>query len=535
MGNRNTNTTNYAHNDEPNLLNLHKALQYDGQGKPALRTTATSGGGNPSGLSAFGENIAVPLTPVIQLDALYGFDPREFQLYSQFGGNSESTGTLYKVHTGTNTYGYGVLRSNRIIRYRPGQGVLARFTAAFENPQANVTLRAGLFAQEQALNIGYDNITGQFGVLRQNGGKAVIQTLTVGEITTVGAEGDVDIVLNGAAAVVVTLVQGTAEEVASQIAETVFPGWTVEQCDDTVRFLSNSLGPATGAFTFAPSAIDGATVTGTFTESQAGVVDTNNWTYQTDWNIDTMDGNGPSGIDMDWSKLNIFQVNFRWLGAGEIRWAIENPLTGDMMFIHHEHYSNLNTDVHLDNPSFKIGYIAAHLGVGTITDSHVTGASMMAAIEGIIVDNNYPTSVSSGRLTSLSSNIVHKVLSVKNSIIYKDKINLREMKLKTLSLSSQNNSPIEIFLLLNSTESVSNLWNKIGDFSSVVADITTSGTYLLTNEQPLVILIGGINGTSTFDISGYNITLPPGSKFTVAARSGAVIQQIDAALTWTEN
>lgn len=39
MGVRNPNSTNYEHPDEPNLLNLHKAMQYNTDGKPEVRIT----------------------------------------------------------------------------------------------------------------------------------------------------------------------------------------------------------------------------------------------------------------------------------------------------------------------------------------------------------------------------------------------------------------------------------------------------------------------------------------------------------------
>jgi hypothetical protein len=54
-----------------------------------------------SATSAFGEPVSVPITPVMQLDSLYGFDPREFQLFSFGTGSNEATGTLFKCHTGT--------------------------------------------------------------------------------------------------------------------------------------------------------------------------------------------------------------------------------------------------------------------------------------------------------------------------------------------------------------------------------------------------------------------------------------------------
>lgn len=42
MGVRQENSTNYEHPDEPNLLNLHKALEYNNFGKPILRTTGSN-------------------------------------------------------------------------------------------------------------------------------------------------------------------------------------------------------------------------------------------------------------------------------------------------------------------------------------------------------------------------------------------------------------------------------------------------------------------------------------------------------------
>lgn len=41
MGVRNKNSTNYVHPDEPNLLNLHKTMQYNTDGEPELRITSS--------------------------------------------------------------------------------------------------------------------------------------------------------------------------------------------------------------------------------------------------------------------------------------------------------------------------------------------------------------------------------------------------------------------------------------------------------------------------------------------------------------
>lgn len=470
--------------------------------------------------SAFGEPVSVPITPVIQLDSLYGFDPREFQLFSFGTGSYEYTGTLFKTHTGTGAYGYGVIRSNRLLRYRPGQGAMCRFTASYENPQENVTLRAGFFAQEQALNIGYNGT--QFGVLRQNGGKAHIHTFTI----TGGGTGTANITLNGVTTNVAIASTDTTV-VATTIAAVSFPGWTVEQCDNKVFFLSTSVGPKAGAFTY------GGTGTATLEESQAGVAHTENWTYQEDFNIDKLNGKGPSKIVIDPSKLNIFQISFRWLGAGEIRYAIEDPENGNMIFFHHEHYSNRNTDVHLDNPSFRLGYIAANLSASTLPlDSHVTGASMMAAIEGIEKDTAYTTAAGTSK-SALANTVAHDLISLKNSLVFQDKINLKKVKLKTLDIAAQSNDPIQIYMVLNATKSVTNTWNAVSQYSGVLKDVST-GLYTLANEHIASQFVISSGGSSQIDLDKLEVVIPPGNTLSVICSSGQSIQSIATAITWIE-
>ena len=107
---------------------------------------------------------------------------------------------------------------------------------------------------------------------------------------------------------------------------------------------------------------------------------------------------------------------------------MENPETGDMIFFHHEHFSNQNTEVHTDNPSFKIGYVAANLSAGTITDASVTGASLMAAIEGLTPTVKYTTAYAASTGT-ISANTFAHVVSVRNRLTFNDKVNLTSMKL----------------------------------------------------------------------------------------------------------
>ena len=93
--------------------------------------TQLSNAYNPGGTGVFGENLSESITPVLQLDGLYGIgDDNLFQLNSAgSGGQSVDSNGLMTVNSGIGAGNFATLRSKRSIRYRPGQGSMCRFTA----------------------------------------------------------------------------------------------------------------------------------------------------------------------------------------------------------------------------------------------------------------------------------------------------------------------------------------------------------------------------------------------------------------------
>ena len=165
MGVRNPNSTDYVHSDEPNLLNLHKAMEYDLAGKPMIRVAAKLSGPSVAGqVSAFGEPLAITPTAVIQLDGIYGATADVIQTYTNGTGSSAgSVDQMFRVHSGTTAGGYGVLRSKRFVRYRPGQGIISRMTAGFTTGVAGSSQFAGLANQENRVGFGWNG--NRFGVV----------------------------------------------------------------------------------------------------------------------------------------------------------------------------------------------------------------------------------------------------------------------------------------------------------------------------------------------------------------------------------
>ena len=491
-----------------------------------------------SARSAFGERLQVPVTPVIQMDAVYGLDPRKIETltYSASGVATSEDG-MFKVSAGSDANSYGVVRSRNFLRYRPGQGALARFTASFTSNPTGFTQRAGLFNQEQALQIGYDT-DGRFGVLRANGGKAHIHEFVFSAI----ADGTVTVQLNGTSFTGVAVAGGSvAANIAALAAglqqQALFNAlYIVEYNETKLRFLATSLGPQNGTNNVTST----ATVTFTSSHLQQGVAQTENWTYQEDWNLDKLDGTGTSGVTLDPSKLNVYQINFRWLGAGEMRYAIENPLNGDMMFFHHEHYSNANDEPHLQYPSMKIGYVAANLGSPTSGVVTCRGASFLGAIEGSTRQVRLPYSASGSRTDAMNSpGSLYHILSVKNQLIYQKKANTRDLLIKRITASVNTvGDPATVYVYLNPTLTNELLWTSVNEFNaSLYATQSSAGLFILgaQSKSPVATFFVSNGDTLNVDVTELGINIPPNNYLSIVMSSTSNMTSAKAALIYVED
>ena len=75
------------------------------------------------------------------------------------------------------------------------------------------------------------------------------------------------------------------------------------------------------------------------TKTSGSVVD--NAVNQSSWNIDVLDGTGPSGVTLDESKDNLYVIDYQWLGAGRIRFGFD--FGGQITYFHQISFANTET------------------------------------------------------------------------------------------------------------------------------------------------------------------------------------------------
>jgi hypothetical protein len=93
------------------------------------------------------------------------------------------------------------------------------------------------------------------------------------------------------------------------------------------------------------------------------------------WNTDKLDGNGPSGVTVDWTKTQIFFIDFEWLGVGRARMGI--IVDGQMIVAHTFDGSNSLDKVVFSTPNLPLRYQMITTGSSP--------ASTMEAICGTVV------------------------------------------------------------------------------------------------------------------------------------------------------
>ena len=81
---------------------------------------------------------------------------------------------------------------------------------------------------------------------------------------------------------------------------------------------------------------------------------------QSSWNIDPMDGSGPSGITLDLTKSQILFMDLEWLGVGTVR--IGFVINGNFYVCHKFHHANLIATTYITTASLPLRYEITNTG-----------------------------------------------------------------------------------------------------------------------------------------------------------------------------
>ncbi|MBU5225092.1 hypothetical protein KQI36_00245 [Clostridium senegalense] len=402
------------------------AIQTDSNGNLITQLSNTDGTNNPYSipLTAFNDLRTIALTPMAGWTFNYNINSDYIITTTANGGTATQGDSMAILSTTTANNGSSKIATRKVLRYSPGLGGLARFTAVFTTGVSNSQQIIGLGDDTDGFYFGYNGT--DFSILRiQNG--------------------------------------------------------------------------------------------------------TLNWISQTNWNVDKMNGTGPSGMTLDPTKGNVYTIQFQWLGFGVINYYVTSTTTGQPILVHRIEYPNTAIVPSVYNPSFPL--TAKVVNSGNTSNVVLKTTSAMAFCEGdgfsqaIITRNSVSNSV------ALTTPTNQNVLTLLNTSTFVSKVNRTRIRLDFVSTSVDGAKAVNFKLIRNATFGTTLSYTPINANTSVIQYSTTQtsatgGIQIFTFEVP-------INLGAQLNLTSLNIFLAPGETLTLQATSSNN-NQVDCALSWEE-
>jgi hypothetical protein len=109
---------------------------------------------------------------------------------------------------------------------------------------------------------------------------------------------------------------------------------------------------------------------------------------QSQFNIDKVDGTGPSGYNIDLTKMQMFYIDYSWYGAGFIRWGLRG-INGDVFYVHKMENNNINQEAYMRSGNLPARYESSSLPPTTATTALVGALDLSLSVGSAL---NFPNS-----------------------------------------------------------------------------------------------------------------------------------------------
>lgn len=254
---------------------------------------------------------------------------------------------------------------------------------------------------------------------------------------------------------------------------------------------------------------------------------------QANWD-DPLDGAGASGMTLDQTKLNVFQIRFQYLGAGAMQLSVEDDSTGAFIVVHTILYANLNTSPSTYNPNYLM---MIHVdNKATTSNIIVSSASYGYFIEGHTEHTEIQQPLFSSEEQSVAAVTTEAaIFTIRNKATYASKANYIDILIEAIGASieaNQANNLASIRVVLNATLGGTPSYADINASDSVV-DMDTDGTTVTDGKEIFSFPLAGKNDKIFHGLVSHNILLSAGETITVSGAS-ANSATIKASLLWEE-
>lgn len=500
-----------------------------GQGEGAVGTAGGSVG-------PFGTSLVSSMNPAGQATFVHGINSILWVTGSTGSGADVlySSDSIMTCSSGNSLSGSAHVQLSRGLKYRAGQGGICRMSAIFGPGAEDTKQLAGIGNRESGF---YFAMSGSsFGILHRETSKCEIRSFTITS-PPVGAATLV-VTLGGASKSISIDGGGSTNQTSYQISQKFYEdlscGWYAESIDGIVYFTAKVPGPIAGTF----SITNGGVSIATDATVQAGVLPTDTFIQQAQWNLDTMDGNGPSRFTLDRTKGNIYSIGYQFLGFGNPTFSIEDPETGFLADCHQIRSANSRTSTIVRNPMMTARWNVINSG-SLASSVTLKGASAGVFTEGMVT-RNIGISFSAAANKANVSTIV-PVITLRANRIYKNENCFGSLDVFNVSVANDSGSSsagklLKIYFYKNASLGGPVNFQHV-DSNKSIAAIDTAATSITVNGAQLIkTIIIAANGSEILKVEDENFFLNVGEILTIAAeRVSNTIDNASVSVSWFED
>jgi hypothetical protein len=253
-----------------------------------------------------------------------------------------------------------------------------------------------------------------------------------------------------------------------------------------------------------------------------------NTTNQSSWNIDTLDGAGPSGLTLDMSKTQIFVFDFQWLGAGRVRFGF--IIDGNLVYCHEANHANSLAVVYMTTANLPMRYDIENTGVAA-SSTNLTQICDAVISEGGQETSGLPFSVGNGA-TIISVTTQRALLSIRRKSTFNSITNTGLVIPQSFEVYSQD---VDVYyeIIHGTTLGGSPSYSSVNADSLVEYDVAgttiTGGRVIKSGYVP-----AGNKGSGAGAGLLSKLTLSNSDVLTIAVTSLVGATDCGASINWTE-
>ncbi len=211
---------------------------------------------------------------------------------------------------------------------------------------------------------------------------------------------------------------------------------------------------------------------GVFLRTNTSGTPSDTFISQSNWNLDTMNGAGPSGNTLNLTASQIFFMDFEWLGVGRIRYGIFHG--GIPIYVHQITNTNVLSTVFMSSPNQPIRYEVINSGSVPTSLTHICST---VTSEGGLQNNGAVKAISNFSALSLTAGGYYGMIALRLSASCLD---AGIIPLDTSVATTTTTAIYEVALLLNPSGSLPWVWQNLPN--SPIQYATGSAAFTIATE-----------------------------------------------------